>query len=93
MISECVWGDERFTKRGWEGEMREEEEKKEEGYREWLQAATSVRDFFSFSKRLSREREMEMAFFSGGGRWKRRRSSQHSCADEETTGSRGRHSL
>lgn len=30
--------------------MREEEEEKkeEEGYHEWLQAATSVRDFFLF---------------------------------------------
>lgn len=41
-----------------------EKEKEEEGYREWLQAATSVRDFF-FSKRLSKERCR--LFFSSGG--------------------------
>lgn len=50
MISVCVCVcacvGERFRQRGREGGMREEEEKKEEGYREWLQAATSVRDFF-----------------------------------------------
>lgn len=47
----CVWVSgrkrERFRQKGREGEMREEEEEKEEeGYCEWLQAATSVRLFF-----------------------------------------------
>lgn len=63
----CVCS-ERFRERGWEGgrDERRGEEKKEEGYREWLQAATSVRVFF-FSKCPSRKREMEMLFLSGGG--------------------------
>ena len=58
MICVCVCVCERVggvRRRGSEGGMREEEEKEEEGYSEWLQAATSLRDFFS-SKRLSRER-------------------------------------
>lgn len=65
--------------------MREEVEKKEEGYREWLQAATSVRDFFFF-KRLSREMDA-FSSLSLMGRWRRRRTSLHRRVDEETTGS------
>lgn len=42
--------------------MREDEEEgeEEEGYCEWLQAATQVRDFFS--KVLNRERERDEGF-------------------------------
>lgn len=74
-----------------EGGMREEEGKEEEGYREWLRATTSVRDFFFSSKRLSRERWRLFLFWYGGSGGGEALSAD--IWDEETTGSRTRRSL
>lgn len=50
---------------GREGGMRDDEEKKEEGYYEWLQAATSVRDFYF--KRLRWRLFFPLLWERGGG--------------------------
>lgn len=71
---------------GREGGMRDDEEKEEEGYHEWLQAATSVRDFYF--KRLRWR-----LFSPPVGKRRRMRSSKHRHLDEETARSRKRQSL